>query len=535
MTTYIIDYSDPLKTAAEGFTIQPGTFNGPGNPLPKTPLRLFGQGAPAWGEAVDENFVRMLEHFAGATPPVNPQGGQIWFKQNLYWRDTSGPFYWKWDFLTNAWVNITSSVTIVGSLPLTGTIGEHVFNTSDNKLYMFTSRYQQEQAQWHERNYSQDNLGGSPPSGIPQQEFYFYDSFNDVWQTVIPPGIDEVIIGSTPPAHSIGLFWYNTVSTPTYEQGIYVSDGSNWNRIAYLNTLNSNARIELQGNPPNLTSVLSVHHTNVTGQGDNKTHFGYTNGANIENYIRGTSTRIDTPTLTIFSNNVSFQTPGTVTFPTSSTISMSSNRIQNVAAPTTPTDAANKQYVDSTVASSIAAALPAGVILMWSGSIASIPVGWALCDGTLGTPDLRDRFIVAAGGSYVPGNMGGSSTTVAAGAHTHTTDVNFHSHGGATASHALSIAEMPPHSHNIIYGGISSSSRFIESLHLGQFFSSNTDRGGGSNNTTIQSLSIESSGSGAAHSHTITLDVHSHSLSNEPAHVHAFTPVYYALAYIMKL
>jgi hypothetical protein len=40
--------------------------------------------------------------------------------------------------------------------------------------------------------------------------------------------------------------------------------------------------------------------------------------------------------------------------------------------------------------------LPPGVIVMWSGSVASIPNGWALCDGTNGTPDLRDKFIVGA-------------------------------------------------------------------------------------------------------------------------------------------
>lgn len=37
-----------------------------------------------------------------------------------------------------------------------------------------------------------------------------------------------------------------------------------------------------------------------------------------------------------------------------------------------------------------------GMIVMWSGTIATIPSGWALCDGTNGTPDLRDRFIVGA-------------------------------------------------------------------------------------------------------------------------------------------
>ena len=42
------------------------------------------------------------------------------------------------------------------------------------------------------------------------------------------------------------------------------------------------------------------------------------------------------------------------------------------------------------------AGLQKGIIVAWSGPIASIPKGWALCDGTNGTPDLRDRFVVGA-------------------------------------------------------------------------------------------------------------------------------------------
>lgn len=51
---------------------------------------------------------------------------------------------------------------------------------------------------------------------------------------------------------------------------------------------------------------------------------------------------------------------------------------------------------------------PAGMIVMWSGSIASIPGGWALCDGTNGTPDLRNRFLVGAGDTYGVGATGGA-------------------------------------------------------------------------------------------------------------------------------
>lgn len=47
-------------------------------------------------------------------------------------------------------------------------------------------------------------------------------------------------------------------------------------------------------------------------------------------------------------------------------------------------------------------------IAAWYGSIASIPENWVICDGTNGTPDLRDRFIVGAGDSYTPGNTGGA-------------------------------------------------------------------------------------------------------------------------------
>lgn len=66
--------------------------------------------------------------------------------------------------------------------------------------------------------------------------------------------------------------------------------------------------------------------------------------------------------------------------------------------------------------------LPSGVILMWSGTIATIPGGYVLCDGNNGTPDLRDRFLRAAGAIYNPGDTGGSTT------HTHTFTGDGHSH-----------------------------------------------------------------------------------------------------------
>ena len=67
--------------------------------------------------------------------------------------------------------------------------------------------------------------------------------------------------------------------------------------------------------------------------------------------------------------------------------------------------------------------LPPLSIIMWYGNKNTIPTGWALCDGTNGTPNLLDRFIVGAGNSYQLGATGGLTTV------------------------PLSIAEMPAHTH----------------------------------------------------------------------------------------
>ena len=75
--------------------------------------------------------------------------------------------------------------------------------------------------------------------------------------------------------------------------------------------------------------------------------------------------------------------------------------------------------------------VPIGGIIMWSGTIAAIPSGWALCNGqTVNgkiTPDLRDRFVIGAGNTYAVGSTGGSTNAT------------------------LSSANLPAHSHHFVY------------------------------------------------------------------------------------
>lgn len=51
-----------------------------------------------------------------------------------------------------------------------------------------------------------------------------------------------------------------------------------------------------------------------------------------------------------------------------------------------------------------------GMIAIWSGAIVDIPVGYVLCDGNNGTPDLRNKFVPGSGDTYGPGDSGGADS-----------------------------------------------------------------------------------------------------------------------------
>lgn len=57
----------------------------------------------------------------------------------------------------------------------------------------------------------------------------------------------------------------------------------------------------------------------------------------------------------------------------------------------------------------LGASLPVGAIMIWKGSAGTVPSGWRICDGSGGTPDLRDRFIQGGGLAQI-GTTGGSAT-----------------------------------------------------------------------------------------------------------------------------
>jgi len=75
-----------------------------------------------------------------------------------------------------------------------------------------------------------------------------------------------------------------------------------------------------------------------------------------------------------------------------------------------------------------------GFICLWSGTIENIPAGWHLCDGTMGTPDLRSKIIIGAGSTYGVGDTGGSDS------HDHEFNGIAHEHTFAAGNVLESVA-----------------------------------------------------------------------------------------------
>lgn len=166
------------------------------------------------------------------------------------------------------------------------------------------------------------------------------------------------------------------------------------------------------------------------------------------------------------------------------------------SAGTSTTQIATTAFVTTAIAAATAALVPAGMIMIWSGSVGSIPTGWVLCNGSNSTPDLRDKFVVGAGSTYAVGGTGGSANAIVV-SHTHT---------------ATSTVTDPGHTHNVLNtrgGNPDGGAPYI----AGATIAANSDPTASNTTGITVATSVSTTGSSGNN---------------------ANLPPYYALCYIMK-
>jgi len=229
----------------------------------------------------------------------------------------------------------------------------------------------------------------------------------------------------------------------------------------------------------------------------------------------------------------------------------------------------SSQITDFTAAvTAVATSIPSlsyvrGMVMMYSGLLSDIGTGplagWALCNGSNGTPDLRDRFILGAG-NRLPGavNPNPSFLSGVAGGHTHTStghiltiaELPSHQHGGQTGyishdhTHFVS-GNTGTESHDHQHGGVmrSTGTSRVETGNDSTYSAGATD---GRNQAHYHAISIWSGTASDNHYHAVPAEgggaAHSHDISYDGDHQHTITSAnirdtipYYALAFIMKL
>lgn len=187
--------------------------------------------------------------------------------------------------------------------------------------------------------------------------------------------------------------------------------------------------------------------------------------------------------------------------------------------------------------------VPTGAIMMWSGSIANIPTGWALCDGQNGTPNLQGRFIVGAttgivnfdglGYNYPVGTTGGNN------------QVRLTAAQSGVPAHSHTMDEAGSHSHDITYynnGDGNNDTEYTNEWAVDGKTNAHPVSGGGSG-TKVKAVRIDASyGDTWIGNHYIQIKnagAHDHEINENTAkqasQYHENRPVFYALAYIMKV
>jgi hypothetical protein len=537
-----------------------------------TSISLVGIGYANYSETISESFVHLMENFASAVSPLAPLAGQLW------WDKTNGHL----NVYDGSQFKSINPTTISATTPNDAVNGDFWFDTTNIQLKTYISPTWVPVTPIYTA--SQGISGPQVQNILDNYNSYhtitsLYNANNIVAvmssDTSFTPFSLTGFNGNVSPGITLG-YGYELNGVSTFARNAY---GLAANVDVYYMHTNANASTTgilssptiygatigntgtvFNGSSISVASTMTTSGT-VYAANVNAVNIGYANTAYTGSTINISGGNINISNNLISAPTINAGTIGNIgsnltgaTLTTSSDITTSGN-INVSTAPTSNSHATNKSYVDAKV---ISAQLPVGTIIMWYGSLSSLPTGYNLCDGTNGTPDLRDRFVYGAGGNVTLGNTGGNNfntlSTTAAGGHFHyanTTNSGVHTHtvNANTAGHTLDITEMPAHRHQDpyaengspfpqvpgTYGALgSASSDNDQNLYYTSYeggVGSNIDTAG----TTVPHshvLNFTTNANDGAHGHTVTtdtVDAHTHTVAFDN------TPAWTALYYIMRI
>jgi hypothetical protein len=525
-------------------------------------LTLVGQNFVGYGEILQENLVTLLENFAKNAAPSNQLTGQLWFDKTVNQLKLWNGSQWK---------TMASSSAGLSS-PVTPSVGDYWFDTVTDQLKAWDGvkwliigpTYTRAQGSTLANAATiVDNLSSShrvlklETAGVTQ---VIFSPDLDFTPDSIVSGFATIKQGFNIASTIAGITYHGTAQNAIEFQNLTPAD---FLRSGQNETIDGNLLIDsdnglwvgaggkFRTTIDSLTgSVVLRTHTNNSGitlagtVSGTQVNFITTDGSTGLLSVAGnpvgtlgiaTKNYVDTAVesaVSVVRNDLAVNVSAI-----NSTIGVLTSEINDVntyaqnlnttkapvnspafvGAVTAPTVSVANQ--SSTVATTafVHGVLPYGVILMWSGSPASVPENFALCDGSNGTPDLRNRFVVGAGDTFSYATTGGNNAPVLS-----TNSAGSHSHTGSTGSTVLTIAQMPAHNHRVKGNdrGFSASQLFAPGLFR-------DDAETFANDLT----SIENTGGSQGHLHSISNDgSHNHTITLQPQ-----LPLYYALCYIMKV
>lgn len=458
-------------------------------------VTFVGKNYGNYGAVFNENFLQLMENFSNSTAPSLPVEGQLWWDNvakslRVYYSGS-----WRPIPISNQITGTTNQITV-------SAISGSSFNLS-----------------------------------LPQNI-----------HTDATPTFRSLTLGTTTGApltvSSTGLVANLNVDKLDNFDGSFYLDYSNFTNLPSLGTLSSQNANNVNitgGNISALTSPLPISAGGTGGATAEAARISLglsniasaslplsvVNGGTGSDNISGARNNLGIGSIATQNSASISITGGTVTGLTNFGVLSGTATVPTVAVATDSTQIASTAFVHNI--------LPYGVILMWSGSLATIPTGWALCNGSNGTPDLRNRFIIGAAvddTSIARTTIEGTNTITGG---TKDAIIVSHSHSGTTgnesASHshvATSTVSDPGHFHRLPIDEIGPTD--TQSLRN----TPNADEGIAGDvrtevSTTGVTVSTTIDNNSTTHNHSFTTNSQGLSGTNQNL------PPYYALAYIMKV